>query len=369
MKYLMLLALLLGAMAPAAAQELAPGRIARLDAAAHDALARGIPSVVIAVARDGKTVFARAYGMRNVGDEVPANVATLYQYGSLTKQFTAMGIFLLAQDGKLRLDDPVATYLPAWKAKPAVTIAELLVHTSGTADCTSANDYIVYASRLDVGAPWCADYGLTRPFEFPPGTKAQYDNSGYVLLARVVEKVSGQRFDAFVRERLLRPAGMKTARPYRFEPILRNMATGYTLVDDRVENAMFWNLRQVDGAGYLVGDAADLLAWDEALMRGTFLKPAWMRRYLQPGKLADGTPTYAGRDNPGRVRPAYLQGGLAGARDFGHQLYAANGGTAGFSTFTGFVPDEHLAVAILTNLGQTDNALLTQPVLRALLSP
>lgn len=365
------------------AATLTRAQIAAIDAAAEKSLkVRRVPSVVVAIDRGGKRVFTKAYGYRNVADKLPADVHTLYQYGSLTKQFTAMAIFLLAQDGLLDLHADVGTWFPAF-AGHGITIEQLLVHTSGIPDLINNEAFVHYAALPFVSADDLIAWAAEHPYEFPVGTRAQYSNTGYLMLGRIVEKISGETLDAFFARRLFQPAGMTTAHGYQMFRLLPNLALGYMLWDadlakldphgsqggvpGRLINAMPWNMRNAAGAGYLVGDAGDLQAWDEALLSGKLLHGKWRDLYFSRGKLANGQPTYAGAENPGKVRPAYCYGGFATAADAGHTMFAANGGTAGFLTFTAIVPDMHLAVTTLTNLGQVNNADLTTPIMDALL--
>ena len=362
---------------------LTPAQIAAIDAAAEKSLkVRHVPSVVVAIDRDGKRVFTKAYGYRNVADKLPADANTLYQYGSITKQFTAMAIFLLAQDGLLDLHADVGTWFPAF-AGHGITIEHLLVHTSGIPDLINNDAFVNYAALPFLTADDLIAWAAEHPYEFPVGTRAQYSNTGYLMLGRIVEKISGETLDAFFARRLFQPAGMKTAHGYQMFRILPNLAVGYMVWDaefakldphgsqgaapGRLVNAMPWNMRNSAGAGYLVGDAGDLQAWDEALLSGKLLHGKWRDLYFSRGQLANGQPAYAGAENPGKVRPAYCYGGLATAADAGHTMFAANGGTAGFLTFTAIVPDMHLAVTTLTNLGQVNNADLTTPIMDALL--
>jgi len=368
------------------AASLSAAQIKAIDAAAETSLrVRHVPSVVVEVDRDGKRIFEKAYGYRNVADKLPANVNTLYQYGSLTKQFTAMGILFLAQEGKPVLRADTATWFPKF-ANRGITVENLLVHTSGIPDLLNDTPPEInqkYAalpfSTPDDIIEWAAD----KPLHFPVGTKAQYSNTGYLLLGRIIEKVSGQSLDAFFATRVFGPLGMHTAHGYQMLKILPNLALGYFFWNadiatldpsgaqggkiGELANALPWNLRNSDAAGYLVGDAADLQTWDDALLAGELLHGKWRETYYTPGKLANGEPAYAGPENPGKYRPAYCYGGLAYIMQDGHLMFGANGGTAGFSTFTATIPDRHLAITTLTNLGQTNNAALTTPVLDALL--
>ncbi len=369
------------------AAALSGAQIQALDAAAAAALKdRHIPSVVIEVDRDGKRVFQKAYGYRDVADKLPANTQTLYQYGSLTKQFTAMGVFLLAQEGKLDLKADIGTWFPKF-ANRGITVENLLIHTSGIPDLINDGGpefSLKYAalpfSTADDVIAWAAD----KPLAFPVGTQAKYSNTGYLLLGKIIERVSGESLDAFFATHIFQPLGMPTAHGYQMLKIVPNLALGYTIWNadyasfdphgtqgatlGALVNAPPWNLRNADSAGYLVGDAADLQTWDDALLAGKLLHGKWRELYFSPGKLANGEPAFAGPENPGKSRPAYCYGGFAYAMTDGHRMFGANGGTSGFASFTATIPDRHLAITTLTNLGGGNNALLTTPVLDALLS-
>jgi D-alanyl-D-alanine carboxypeptidase len=340
----------------------------------------------VEVDRDGKRIFEKAYGYRNVGESLPANVDTLYQYGSITKQFTAMGIFLLAQDGKLDLNADIGTWFPKF-ANRGITVENLLDHTSGIPDLI--NDGGAEFMQKYAGLPFMTSdeviaWAEDKPLLFPVGTKAQYSNTGYLLLGKIIQKVSGQTLDAFFATRIFEPLGMNTAHGYQLLRVQPNTAIGYVLWnkdigaldpsgsqggrDGEIAYALPWNMRNADAAGFLVGRAADLQTWDDALLAHKLLHGTWREKYFTPGKLRDGGRAYAGAENPGKYRPSYLYGGLANFTQDGHLVYGANGGTAGFCSFTATIPDMHIAVTTLTNLGYANNALLTTPILDALIS-
>lgn len=177
---------------------------------------------------------------------------------------------------------------------------------------------------------------------------------------------------------------MRAVHPYQYFLIRPNEASGYLWWGkeiaayipvkpeqgaevNHVVNATPWNLERADGAGFLVGDAADLQNWDDALRAGKFLRGKWRTLYFTPGTLSDGSPAYAGPENLMKLRPSCCYGGFGRMVIDGHTIYGANGGTFGFTTFTGIIPDRHLSVTTMANLGEFDNRSLTSPVLGALL--
>jgi D-alanyl-D-alanine carboxypeptidase len=362
---------------------LTPSQTHAIESAVADGMRqRQIPSAVVRVDRDGQTIYNRAFGMRNLGDQLPATTTTQYQYGSITKQFTAAAILLLAQEGKLSLDDPAGKWLPAFTKFP-VTIRQLLVHVSGIVDFTTTHHYALDIGPLPFTGPqWGVDYAASQPLEFAPGTKAVYDNSGYVILARIVEAASGSDFETFLAVNFFNPLGMRTVHGYRMLAVESNVAQGYQIFTDEMLKAipqgvqplragslieaLPWNLRQADGAGFLVGEAADLNVWGNALLDGKILHGKWRDTFYENGMLSDGSPAYAGDDNKMKNRPTYCYGGLAHFTVDGVTAYGATGGTFGFLAFTATIPSKHMSFTVLTNEGQIDNSQLTTPILDTL---
>jgi D-alanyl-D-alanine carboxypeptidase len=341
---------------------------------------RQIPSIVVRVDKDGSSVYARAFGYRNLADRVPADMSTRYQYGSITKQFTGAAILTLANEGKLSIDDPLGKWLPQFGKYP-VTLRQMLVHTSGIADYTGEEWYLLKDyTNPSVGYDPLIAWSASQPLRFTPGTKAEYDNAAYTILARVIEKASGMPYFAFLSKTFFQPLHMTSVGPQTFFKIEPDTARGYMVPQPEIAAAfgissggalvpeLAWNLVQCDGAGYLVGDAADLQKWDNALLSGRVLAGEVGQAFRTPGRLANGKPTYTGPENPAHKPGTYLQGGLGLFEIDGVPVYGANGGTSGFLAFTATIPSKHLAITILTNHGaDLDNSKTTIPILRALL--
>ena len=340
---------------------------------------RQIPSVVVRVDVGGTNVYAKAFGYRDVANRAAADDATRYQYGSITKQFTAAAILALQDDGKLSIDDRIGKWMPAF-AKFPVTIRQLLVHTGGIADYSDAEWYL----KKDFTNPF-VNYGplltwsASQTLDFPPGSKAQYDNAGYVILARIVEKASGKSYFDFLRDRFLQPLGMTSVAPQTFFRLEPNTADGYMFASSleafgvkgngALMPALAWNLEQVDGAGFLVGDAADLQKWDNALLNRRVLTGNAEKLFYTPGALDSGKPAYTGPENPARKPGEYCYGGLGRFTISGFETFGANGGTPGFLAFTATIPAKQMAITILTNHGaDLDNSKLTNPIVAALLT-
>lgn len=366
------------------AAALTSAQIHAIDSDVQKSMAeRHISSVVLRIDVDGKNVYARAFGVRDVADRLPANLQTRYQYGSVTKQFTGAAILSLVGDHKLSLDDRVGKWLPAF-AKFPVTIRQLLVHTSGIADYSNEawylrDDFSNAAATAESGLAWAAK----QPLQFTPGSKAVYDNTAYVMLARIVEKASGKPYFTFLSERFLKPLGMTSVAPQNFFRIEPDTALGYGILTDPLFYKTFptmprtgglirsipWNMETVDGAGFLVGDAADLQKWDNALLMHRVFAPQVEPLFYEAGMLNNGKPTYTGPENPAHEPGVYLQGGLGRFKLDGVTIYGANGGTPGFQSFTATIPAKHLSITTLTNHGtDIDNSKLTMPILHTLLA-
>ena len=224
-----------------------------------------IPGVAVAIVQKGKVVKAQGYGLANVEHQVPVRPETIFQSGSLGKQFTAAAVLSLVEEGKIALDDPVAKYLP--DAPPAfrpISVRHLLTHTSGIPDYTDGT----FDLRRDLTEEDLARMAFRLNLEFAPGTRWNYSNTGYVLLGIIVRKASGRFYGDVLRERVFVPLGMKTTRVISEEDIVPHRAAGYRLVKGELKNQE-WVAPSLnttaDGALYF--SVLDLVAWDRGCGR------------------------------------------------------------------------------------------------------
>ena len=191
-----------------------------------------IPGLSLAVVRHGVLAKAKGYGLASVELAVPATPRTVYQSGSVGKQFTAAAVMMLVEKGALSLDDRIARFLPeapdAWRD---ITVRQLLTHTSGMGD---------YTERIDLHRDYAPEellkFAAAQPLEFPPGQKWSYSNSGYMVLGILIQRVSGQFYGDMLRDRIFKPLGMDTARVISEADIVPNRAAGYRLVDGTLKN-------------------------------------------------------------------------------------------------------------------------------------
>ncbi len=291
---------------------------------------------------DGQLVKAQGYGLANIELGVAANPETVFQLGSIGKQFTATAILLLAEQNKLALDDSITKYFPAApRSWQQITIRNLLNHTSGLADYTD-DKFIRPGGLIDLRAELTDDEILRRfeqlPFEFKPGEKWQYSNTGYAILGFLIHRVSGESYGDFLSARIFKPLGMSATRVISESDIVPNRAAGYQLVKNEIKNqdwvAPHWNTL---GDGALYSTALDMAKWDAALTAGTVLKPASYAQMLTPAPLAGG------KNYP------YGFAWDIGAIN-GHRLFEHGGAWQGFTAHYSRLPDDHLSVIVLTNL-------------------
>jgi D-alanyl-D-alanine carboxypeptidase len=297
---------------------------------------RHVPAVSIAIVQDGKTLLAKGYGLANVELSVPATEKTVYQLASVTKQFTALAIVMLAEEGKLALDDKIVKHLAdlpsAWKA---VTVRQLLNHTSGIKSYTSVKDFFESA-RNDYSHQQILNLVAKDPLEFPSGEKWNYSNTGYFLLGMIIEKVSGKSYGDFLDQRIFKPLGMTQTRANDLHAIIPNRAQGYTWDDKVLRNAQYVSPTQPYSAGMLVSSIDDMIKWDAALSTETLLKKPALELLWTRAKLTKGAPADYGM-------------GWGITKVNGHRLVSHAGGIPGFSTVISRFLDDKLTVIVLTN--------------------
>jgi CubicO group peptidase (beta-lactamase class C family) len=231
-----------------------------------------VPGASVLVIRDGQPVFRRSYGLANLKDDIAATPSSNYRLASITKQFTAACILLLAEDGKLSLDDPVKRWLPSLPAAAdAVTLRNLLSHTSGLIDYEDVMPENLVGQLHDADVLRILE-GQDRSY-FAPGSQYRYSNSGYALLALVVGRASGQDFASFLRQRIFQPLGMDST--VAFEEGRSNVvrrAYGYSEIDGRWKRTDQSPTSAVLGDGGIYSSLDDLAKWDAALYDERLLK-------------------------------------------------------------------------------------------------
>lgn len=263
------------------------GLPARIDAFAKAERERQkIPGLALAVIKDGQVLKAAGYGLANLEHQVPVKTETVFQSGSLGKQFTAAALMLLAEDGKVRLDDSIRRYFAdAPQTWAPITVRHLLTHTSGVPNYGPDTLDL----RRDYTEEELARFAYGLALEFPAGSRWSYTNTGYVLLGGLIRKAGGRFYGDVLRERVFAPLGMKTARVISEADIVPNRAAGYRLVDGEVRNqewvAPVLNTT-ADGSLYVT--VLDLVAWDQGLRSKAILKPESWGQVFAPVTLTSG---------------------------------------------------------------------------------
>ncbi|MFA4938896.1 serine hydrolase [Brevundimonas sp.] len=314
------------AVGPVAAQD-----VARMDQVVRASSEADAFSGAVLVARDGRILLDQGYGLANREWNIPNDGDTRFRLGSLTKQFTAVAVMLLNQQGKLDLDAPIKTWLPdAPAAWDAITPRHLLSHTAGIPNFTAFDDYEALKTRPATTAELIARFS-DRPLDFAPGSRFAYSNSGYVLLSAIIEAASGQTYADFVTANLFAPLGMSDSGYDRHDAILPRRASGYTPSDDGVINADYVDMSIPMGAGALYSTTHDLLKWEQGLFGGRVLNPQSMTALTTP------------------VRSGYAMGLLVTQAD-GKKLVWHNGAIEGFNTYMAYDPGDRTAVIVLGNL-------------------
>jgi len=305
-----------------------------------------IPGVSLAVCRAGKIVKAKGYGLANLELDVPVTPETIFQTGSVGKQFTSMAMMMLFEEGKLGLDDKISKYIPqsppAWKD---VTVRELLTHTSGIPDYGS--EEVMNKGVIDLHKDYTEEQLLqifgTMPMSFSPGEKWSYSNTGYVLLGIIIRRVTGEFYGDFLQERIFRPLGMNSTQIISEADIVPHRSAGYRLVKGQLKNQEWVSpTLNTTADGALYTNVLDLAKWDAALYTTKLVRQSSFDEMWSPVKLNDGK-TYP-----------YGFGWAVAFRD-GHKVVAHNGAWQGFTMSIARYLDDRLTVIVMTNLDSNDS--------------
>ena len=293
-----------------------------------------LPGVSLAIVKNGQLVYAKGYGFANLEHQVPVKPLTIFQSGSVGKQFTATAVMMLVEEGKINLDEKISKYLgevtPAWKD---ITIRHLLTHTSGLTD---------YPEDFDFRRDYTEEDLLKRAQAITPafkqGEKWQYSNLGYVTLGILIHKVSGQFYGDFLQQRVFKPLGMTNTRIISEADIIPNRAAGYHFVRNEVKNQDWVSPSlntTADGALYFT--VLDMAKWDAALYGETLVKKSSLEQMWTPVKLNNNT-TYD-----------YGFGWFVTQMN-GHRLIEHGGAWQGFTSYIGRYVDDKITVIVLDNL-------------------
>ena len=336
-KYLFSFLLTLGMLSIASAQSpVDPKLSAEIDkllAAQFKADGTGAAALV---ARKGQIIYKKAFGMANLELNVPMQADNVFRIGSITKQFTAVAILQLMEQGKLNLQDEITKFIPDYPTHGhKITIEHLLTHTSGIKSYTNMESFSSI-ERKDMKPEELISFFKNQPMDFAPGTKWQYNNSGFFLLGYIIEKLSGKTYPQYVEEVFFKPLGMSNSFYGNDSKIIKNRAGAYQKGENGVENADMLSMTLPFAAGSLQSTVEDLYKWNRAVHAYKFLKKETLDQAFTPYKLADGTATNYGY--------GWFLGKVQGSTSIEH-----GGGINGFLTMEKYLPEEDVFVAVFSN--------------------
>jgi len=311
-------------------------------AAQADAIMSGVyepnqPGAAVLIMKDEDVLIRKAYGMADLELGVALEPDMVFRIGSMTKQFTAVAILMLMEQGRLDLRDPIIKFLPDYPTqRRTITVEHLLTHTSGIPSYTSLSEWQPLM-RKDMTLPELIAVFKDKPLEFEPGEHFTYSNSGYILLGAIIEKASGLTYEAFLQKNIFDPLGLEHTYYGSTARVIPRRIPGYEAgPDGTFLNAGYISMTQPYAAGSLLSNVDDLAAWNQALLAGMLIKRETLEKAWTAHKLKDGTSTGYGY-------------GWSVGESYGCRIVTHNGDINGFVADGILFPEEKLFVSILTN--------------------
>ncbi len=324
--------------APAARPVVVDPALAPIDSALAALYPASGPGAAVLVARDGRVLMRKAYGSASLELGVPLRPEHVFRLGSITKQFTAVAVLMLVEEGKVGLQDEITKFFPDYPTHGRrITVEHLLTHTSGIQSYTGISSFRDGARR-DLSVDSLIAMFRDQPMNFAPGERFSYNNSGYVLLGAIIEKVSGMTYADFVRTRIFEPLGMRNSAYEVATAVVPGRVPGYDRVGTTAEIrvADFVSMTQPYAAGALISTVDDVLIWQRAVAEDRLLKPETWRRVFTPFALTNG------------MSSGYGYGWFV-AEAAGKPTIEHGGDIPGFSTNGLWIPSERLHVIVLAN--------------------
>jgi CubicO group peptidase (beta-lactamase class C family) len=317
----------------------APPNESAVDAIFKDAIHPGQPGAAVLVAKDGKILFEKAYGLADVEHAIPVSLETKFNIASITKPFTAAAILKLQEEGRLSLDDPLSKYIPDYPRGNEIKIRHLLTHTSGIPEKLGGPATLATAF-FPASQPYLIALFKYQPLDFDPGSQYAYSNSGYYLLGYIIEKVMGQSYLDFLRNTFFKPLGMDHTGIYA--PGESGKAMPYWYANGSLDGLQKAREGARVGAnGVLDSTVEDLYRWSEAYMNARILSPASVQAAWTPSIQGNTATTYERIAGYGY---GWSIGRFRGVRQVSH-----TGASGGYCSSLYIYPDERLTVAILAN--------------------
>lgn len=297
------------------------------------------------VAENGKVIFKKGFGSANMEWNIPNQPDTKFRLGSISKQFTAFLIVKLAEEGKIKLDVPVTTYLSDYPKENGdkITIHHLLTHTSGIPNYTDSPNFFKDKARNPYSPADFVKTFSSLPLEFKPGERFNYSNSGYFLLGYIIEKISGKTYEQYLQETIFTPLKMVNSGYDHSDVILKNRASGYEKRGNKITNAAYLDMSIPYAAGSLYSTVEDLYLWDQALYSNKLLSEKSMESLFKP-YIKTGQASYG----YGWFVDEIDNGDKAKLKIVGH-----GGGINGFNTIISRYPEDKNLIVLLNNTGGT----------------
>lgn len=293
------------------------------------------PGGVFMVAKNGKSIYKKAIGKANLELGIDLTTSNVFQLASMTKQFTAISILMLEEQGKLNTQDSISKYIPDYPNGNKITIHHLLTHTSGIKDFTKMKSLKEIAQK-EMSPKMMIDFFKDEPVDFLPGEKFEYNNSGYILLGYIIELTSSVSFEDFVKENIFKKIGMDQSYYASDRKIIKDIAYGYQKKESGYVNKTIINYSVPYASGALMSSLSDMLKWQNALNENVLLKSESLKKAFSKYKLKNGEEI------------TYGYGWRIKAID-GSESREHGGSIFGFKTMAVYIPSEDIYVLGMTN--------------------
>lgn len=297
----------------------------------------------VLVAKGDQVIFSKGYGDAAIEYGIPVRPETKFRIGSITKQFTAMAVMQLVEEGKIDLENSIVDYLPDYPQAPGqqITIHHLLTHSSGIPSYTGMTEIMKHRGSMEEAPEDFIKHFWDKELEFEPGSKFKYNNSGYYLLGMIIEKVSNMPYDEYLKKHIFEPLGMKNSGFEHYRDVIPDMAEGYAAVGDYPEKAGNIVTDMAGAAGALYSTTGDLLRWHRALLDKKLVSEATYQKIFTPYLNQYGY-GWGIEDHSGKT------------------VYAHSGGIDGFRSMGILLPEEKLSVIVLSNLESANSTQIAQ---------
>lgn len=295
------------------------------------------PGGAVLVAKGDQIIYQKAFGLADLENNKPLQPGMVFRIGSVTKQFTAIAILQLVQEGKISLQDEITRFIPDYPTHgKKITVEQLLNHTSGIRSYTDMPEWTAEVQTKDFTPSALIDFFKDQPMDFEPGLQFHYNNSGYILLGYIIEKVSGMSYADYIAKKVFKKAGMKHSFYENKPRPIPNWANGYQNGNGGYAPAAPLSMTQPYAAGSLASTVEDLYRWTRAVHAGKLVRADLLQKAHTPNVLPDGINTHYGY--------GWVMGNILGSPTIEH-----DGGIHGFLSSLLYLPKEDICVAILTN--------------------